>query len=191
MKTYREYRAMGVAARVALQWAKQHTEPLDWQDDRVQWEQDGFTIRVYIEEDHDPDFSILGKYTDKWSPDVINCRHYNTRCDYAYFKPTISETAHYQALRAMKYGKTQARQLARTYVRRDFDRIQGYNIGEWSMVGVVVSVFKNGVHLATDALWGIESDADHDYFTQVARECAADALREATTVLATLCMRSQ
>lgn len=63
---------------------------------------------------------------------------------------------------------------------------------EWTYVGVVLSVERNGVTLARHAasLWGIEMNypgGDNSYLTEVANELLDEALDEARNTLERLC----
>lgn len=77
------------------------------------------------------------------------------------------------------------------------ERLEAYNRGDWEMVGVdaVAEVVIGGViqTIQSGGLWGIETDSDESYFTEVANEelaslagilaeigCSDDDIREAT-----------
>lgn len=64
------------------------------------------------------------------------------------------------------------------------ERIAAYNNGEWSMVGVVVTLYgeRDGMQrweheeIAKASLWGIESDSEPSYFQEVANDLLASDL---------------
>lgn len=70
------------------------------------------------------------------------------------------------------------RQIAALAAREDFERFRRWCNGDWSYVGVVVTVSARGVDLGTASLWGIESDAG-DYLLEVANELLPEAMEEA------------
>ena len=69
--------------------------------------------------------------------------------------------------------------------RADFERLRDWCADRWEYVGVIVTASKEGIKLSRQSLWGIESDSG-DYLKQVAREMAADAVRDASDVIGRL-----
>ena len=70
------------------------------------------------------------------------------------------------------------------YALQDYDRVEGYNRGDWCMTGIVVTL-DLGIcptcrkfQSVSNSLWGIESDAG-DYADEVFRDLAAQCLKEA------------
>lgn len=78
------------------------------------------------------------------------------------------------------------RQYAAAAAREDFERLRRFCTGDWGYCGVVVTVSRAGVELATASLWGIEDDAT-DYLDEVSEELANEALDEAKATLVELC----
>jgi hypothetical protein len=76
------------------------------------------------------------------------------------------------------------------YALQDARRLEDYEQGEWSMIGVKSSVYWNGVEIGSDSLWGIESDSGEDYFLQTERECAREAIRQAQDWLKAACRKA-
>lgn len=73
-------------------------------------------------------------------------------------------------------------ETARAYAARaalaDYDRLRRWCNGQWSYVGVSVTVERNGVELVREyecACWGIESDCG-EHVARIADECASEAL---------------
>jgi hypothetical protein len=89
---------------------------------------------------------------------------------------------------APPYGVGTTGERATRAVKADFERLRAWCNDEWSYVGVVVSVSRNGVVLDEHAasLWGIESDAG-DYLREVANELADEALDAGRVALARVC----
>jgi hypothetical protein len=77
------------------------------------------------------------------------------------------------------------RQIAAMAAAADFRRLRDWCADEWWWTGVVVTVSRAGITLASASLWGIESDAG-DYFAEVAADLAREALGEAGAKLAEL-----
>jgi hypothetical protein len=74
-------------------------------------------------------------------------------------------------------GETPKQRAAKA-ATADYNRLRGWCNDSWRYVGVVVSAYRNGVKLATESLWGIESDAG-EYLSEVAEDLAAEALSNA------------
>jgi len=180
LKAYRAMRAAHPCLNAAtlLHWARttMKAKTLDWSDNRAQWKEGKFTFIATREDDDDADLSWIGKLTD--DPDGAIKRHNAGSNEYQYFKPTNSYREHYKGLRKLKYGRAEADRLARSYVQQDMRRMERY--GEsWTMTGVRVRCYAKGIELASASLWGIESDSEESYFTEVALENAHEAKREA------------
>lgn len=149
------------------------------------WKADGFTFRATIQPDDDAEPDFLGTFTDDWSEDVIVIRP-RCRGDWKYFLPANTERSHYESLRDMHYGRTRARELARQYVRQDFERARSYG-RDWNMYGVTVTISRAGVELGCDSLWGIDAEPGDSYWADVAAELVGEALAHAKATLAKLC----
>lgn len=77
------------------------------------------------------------------------------------------------------------KEKARKAVESDYAYLKAWCDDKWHYVGVVVTVSKAGIELATESLWGIESNAD-SYLVEAANELIGEALTSAKTTLATL-----
>lgn len=68
-----------------------------------------------------------------------------------------------------------AGEIALAAVQSDFDRMRQYLEGDWSYVGVVVTLLDvdGDATRESDSLWGIESDCA-DYIQETAREMASE-----------------
>ena len=60
----------------------------------------------------------------------------------------------------------------------DYERMEGYNTGDWHMMGCVVKVWAGGYEVGRDSLWGIESDSSDEHREEVEQGCIAQANRE-------------
>lgn len=83
--------------------------------------------------------------------------------------------------------KPTKREVTAEAVRLDVERMRAWCNDEWYYVGVCVCLLDSegsptGNKYAA-ACWGIESDSD-DYLLEIARDMAADALREAQATMA-------
>jgi hypothetical protein len=67
------------------------------------------------------------------------------------------------------------------------DRKDQYERDQFSFEGAIVTVYRAGVELAFDSLWGIESDSGRDYFVSVADGLADEAIERAKVAIAHLC----
>ncbi len=138
------------------------------------------SIKVRVEIDEHPDLSWLGEYTDNLPykldlrrGDAFERRH-RERHTYKYFTPAMTVGEHRRGLSKLGYSRGVAEELARYYCRRDFERMEGYNRGDWWMVGIwaeAAVVIHNVVQtISSGGLWGVESDAGRDYHLEVANE---------------------
>ena len=189
IENYKAMRVKGMPAQRAFDYGQQALQAkgtsLDWSSDVATWEQDGFELRATVKNDDYPDLSYLGEFTDKWQAGARHHEHLN-RQTFEWFVPMVSEEEHYQALRDMKYGRGRARELARSSVQCDFRRLINYG-NDWVTVGIVLTVFRSGIELGDAAVWGIESDCDEGYLTEMALDLAGDALEQARAALERLC----
>ena len=195
-KKYLEQRAAypGLPASAALHYAKcKSAKPLDWKNDRhgnqmAEWKEAGFTLHATVEPDNcSPEGYSIGKFTDKWSPDVITRRN-TSRREYKYYLPMITYVEHFRDLRKT-HSKQEADTLARQYVREEFQRAENYG-QDWGTYIVWVRAFRHGIELGSTSVGGVDSDGSATslaYFTECARDLTSEAIREARTAVEKLC----
>ena len=62
----------------------------------------------------------------------------------------------------------------RTYTIQDYKRMESLNAGDWSYIGIMAEaeIIVNGVSqtVASGGLWGVESDSDASYFSEIEGE---------------------
>jgi len=86
-------------------------------------------------------------------------------------------------------GETAGQRAARA-AEHDFKVLRAWCNDEWFYVGVAVRVWRDGEPVTGEydhALWGVESNypgGDNSYLSEVAEECAGEALIAARAVLA-------
>ena len=191
IESYKAMRAKGVSARSAFACGQRQSQQsqkqlgLNGVGDVATWEQDGFSLRAEVQADDDADFSFLGEFTRNWAPGAIH-HDYLDSMTFDWFVPTSTEDEHFRGLRQMKYGRRAAHELARSYVRQDYKRLREYGVYWWS-VGIVVTVSRAGIELGDASVWGIESDSDEGYLTEMALDLVGDALEQARAALERLC----
>jgi uncharacterized protein Usg len=191
MQRYKKFRAEHpyAGARVCLSWAKDANKVDRPEGFNVRGDSfvvDGFDIAISYEYDMSPDFSYLGKFTDSWEPDAIqNPEAWTSRGNrnpsyLAYFVPAITETEHFDGLRKMGMGRSDARNMARKYVLQDMDQAR-----DFTSYVVKVTASKEEVELGTDYLGGID---DEDYIADAVVEHGMidNAISEAREKLAKL-----
>lgn len=81
-------------------------------------------------------------------------------------------------------GETPRQRAARAAMA-DFNHLRAWCDDRWQWIGVVVTVRREGVKLASAGLWGIESNAG-DYLLEIANELAPEAIEEARAMIARL-----
>lgn len=147
--------------------------------ERTEWEQDGFDMVAVISVDEYVDLSWLGKFTNEQSEGTVENPAYE-RGRYRYMKIAITEEEHYQDLIKLKYGKAEARRLAKEYFDHDVKRMGKYATGDLEPLSVLVSVFFDGREVGSASLGGIDVDSyDDPCVFEVIAELAEEALSEA------------
>lgn len=173
---YRALRAEGMRAVHALAYARSITSPdlsgLTWGDDpslyvpRGTGEIDGFTVvaRCVSDDDYQPGGVFEDGRSDDYgrairpNPDAVDARGaiFWVQGQARWYTPETSESEHYRSLVGdCKMGKTQARDLARSYVQSDMRmaaRPEAY--------GLTVQVSKQGIPLGEASIWGYSVDSD-------------------------------
>jgi hypothetical protein len=186
-----------LSAKTALDWARSIQRARDLPGPDETWEQDGFEISCETVPDEltgMSDLDYLGTLSDDWDTGAIKIeggrQRYCSGGRYQFFhpQPGCTEADHYQSLRESKYGKTQARELAHSYVRRDLDLLLSVD-QSWWVVGVVVKVSRAGVELGCASTWGCDIGIGDDTYlkTDVIPDLVDEALDEAKATLASLC----
>ena len=61
------------------------------------------------------------------------------------------------------------------YVIQDAKRLDSLGT-DWDYYGVIAELYFEGVKIASNSLWGIESDSEESYFLQTEREVAQQAI---------------
>lgn len=201
------------AARAALENGANNLPDFRYLDvgHPVEWEQDGF--RLVAEMEYDPcasadDLDYIGTLKtegevrwDEWDRAVKvrdACGWYGRRTAigklwrnpalYLVLAPgrSYEDLMDYYRTKS-KIGKAQADLEARTCVNRDVERVRRWLDDEWTFVILTVTVYRNGVELASESCGGIESDAGADYFEGLALDLAYQALHVAKETLDDLC----
>lgn len=141
-------------------------------------------IRILHKIDEYPDLSWIGEYTDS-KPDECDLKggsafyrvNYEYR-GYKYFIPCYSVQERFKDLQAMGYSKGVAEELARSYCRKDFERMEGYCKGDWYMIGIIAKAsicipyesYDKIETISSGGLFGIESDSGDTYIQDIEKE---------------------
>ena len=143
-----------------------------------------YTFTIRYEYDPNPDLSYLGTYTDNAdAPGAIAWDRVGWD-EYTHFIPQITEDEHFTGLRAMMrgskhvYSVKRARELARSYVQQDYERMEAYNNDQWSMLGCIVTFKVNSITISESSLWGIESDTDKSELSSIESALCYEAYQE-------------
>lgn len=191
---YRQLRQDGHRAASAWQLAGQAPAPqLDWQEDgrghRVATVQEGgYSVRVLVEDDlcyvEEP-----GRWLQSWQPGAVSVPEpERERGHYHHWLPDITYAEHVRGLRQIGYGRHEADCLARSYVRRDFQRAR--HPESYAVVAVYAYASRAGVELGSASIGGCELGtgyvedstlselvAEHDLVAEAVREAVAAAAR--------------
>ncbi len=200
-KAYRKHRKEGTPARYAFQIAKASAKQASGPDfsglaygEKVQWRQEGWSLTATVKPDHEynPDFGCGTLYHREsaipWreAADRGRVHKLTEGRDPVWvsldFSP-VQERREY----ARKHGKAYAFEQVQRQTEATLDRWRGWLRNDWGFCGVIVEARRNGVLLGSGSVWGVESDGDPTYFAELARDCAAEAIKEAAEVLAGLC----
>ncbi|MDK3074094.1 hypothetical protein QO034_13310 [Sedimentitalea sp. JM2-8] len=160
--------------------------------DTIEWTQDGFTVTAKIEhdpftgapwEEHDGHGNVTGwEHRAKLPGEMVLCEDRGLRRFYDF------QGACKIARRLGVFSPCPIRHAAQAAMR-DFRVLKAWCDDEWFWCGVVVTVSRNGIELATESLWGIECnypDSDNSYLGDVARELATEAMETARDAIAAL-----
>lgn len=160
--------------------------------DTIEWTQDGFTVTAKIEydsdtgapwEEHDGYGDVTGwERRAKLPGEMILSENRRSRRFYDFQGAC-------KIARRDGWGMAKTRQGAAQAAMRDFRALKAWCDDEWFWCGVVVTVSRNGIELATESLWGIECnypDSDNSHLGDVARELATEAIETARDAIAAL-----
>lgn len=149
--------------------------------DSISFDHKGFTVVAKLVADYDADVSHIGAFsntpgkgavdhhaTGKW----LDRSHRGDR----YFNPANYDMDYY--VNHSKMSKADAKVECDRIAQMDYERLRDYYTGEWSMLGVVLTISRDGVTLGDASLWGIESDSG-SYFNEVVRDLLHDVQAEA------------
>lgn len=174
-QAYAKLRAEGIAAPSAIRYARIARTETYAPGDTIEIEIAGIDCVATFttqEDDDSPDLSWLGEIGDTY--------HHPYRGRIRQVTPERSEADHYKELRAMKYGRAQARTLARKYYLQDVRRLERYADGQWCFLGLIVTITDDdGTKLASSSVWGVESDASADYMADLYADQLTDAKDQA------------
>lgn len=181
---YRQLRARGVTAAHALNLARyqQRTAAYPWLDkldthNPVHGTIGPFTVHVSVEDDADyrlGEDDVTGTFSDTYAPGAIRNTHRNWGTDYQWYHPSTVAQNRYNELHAGGASKQVAREQAAARLRQDMADDAGR-----AYYGVHVSVTCDGIHLAEESLWAIDTVPGYDghaYLVQVAEDLIAEAL---------------
>lgn len=134
--------------------------------------------------DESPDLSWLGSYSSE-PENEYSAKVDNPRGADFWINPTpggeapakfYADQLSYHKHQGM--SKADAHRAALADIAADIERLKGYALDKWHMLGISVTASINGADIGESSLWGIESD-NPEYFAEVAQDMAAEALREA------------
>lgn len=182
-REYKRQRSKGLSASQALALVRYKAEErlwsleLDKEEDTD--EVDGFSVTVKIHQDDTPDLSWLGEMTDDQGefPETLR-RSSPERNEYKYFVPGHNVRENARAYSKLGYSKTVAFERALADAYQDMRRLEDYGNG-WSMIGISVTVSLQGRELASDSLFGIESDSGSEYLDETASDMIGSCLETA------------
>lgn len=87
---------------------------------------------------------------------------------------------------AMHRATMTPREYAALAARADYDRLSNWCDDRWHYCGVIATVTRAGITLATASLWGIESDSPQSHFAEIAADLTDEALTDAQAAIAAL-----
>lgn len=139
------------------------------------------SVRLEHAFDESPDTSWMGEYASKpanrFSLDREIVNGYLERGQYRYFNPSFN----YVTTDGKPCDGLTDTDVA-AYTLQDYNRMEALNAGQWQFVGIIAKaeLWNPASHVTqvirSGGLWGIESDSDKAYLTEVEQEQLA-ALR--------------
>lgn len=150
------------------------------------WRDGPFTLTATVKNDDDGDISWLGDFSD----DSRAVRFANLDLE-----SEFREVMHNRRIpesrwpRGFRSGDSYADctgEEALANIKQDAKRYLDWLLDEWHFVYVSVTASLDGVELGSDSLSDIESDSGEEYFTEVAQDCAIEALTETRAKLVRL-----
>lgn len=174
--------------------------------DTIEAERDGFTIRAAIHDDDDttPPWEredghgeVTGWTRRAKEPgELVLSEDRDSKRFYDFAgacrKALAEGWRNREDARAVEAGepvKRSAREVASRAAREDFETLRAWCRDDWHYCGVVVTVEREGVELASESLWGVERNypgSDNAYLTETAGELAETALEAARETIARL-----
>ena len=147
-------------------------------------------LKVWVERivDENPDTSTLGEFTDQVSDWAI-VRDGEHSGEFVKNLPEDAELPErgreYRFFKPYACGEPEGSEYYQKYGKQDWERAEELNRGGWCYVGVAAHLeygIPTGDHITTQrlnsaGLWGIESDSDKEYFTDIASQ-ELDLLKE-------------
>jgi hypothetical protein len=94
--------------------------------------------------------------------------------DYRYFKPPVGN-----------YLGVPKDELIK-YCIQDYERAEALNRGEWGYTGCIVTMYVDGLEVASHSVWGIPSDEDKSELEATEQDLIAECKSEAKTKAAAL-----
>lgn len=173
--TYRQLREAGCSPQAALQ-QMQESPPvrLHWHDDKATWCQDGFLLTARLIPDTCPDLDYLGWYVShRWEPGARRKDRHSP-----WIAPACTVKALARELRRLKFGRTQAWEIARRQSLENYRRFLSHG-DEWVLCDLEVTAARCDVVLGRVPLGCVESDCDEPYLSSLTLELAEEAIADA------------
>lgn len=174
-KQYKELRRKGYAAHNAARAVVRpiNTPRVDWTDGAATVEIGPYSVEIKQECDPDPDLLWLGRYSNNPDTDAIT-RRIPGRNEFRYWNPAVTLREHYNELHRLGYSKSDAWIKSLEHRERDYNRIENFCRGNWTMIGIIATAQIGAMICGSTSLWGIESD-DAEYIDILAHELAGEA----------------
>jgi len=202
-RKYMEYRKDGSPAKIAHHWAKQRAPlALDWQGEVATLRRAGFDIRIKFRIDNGADLSHLGEFTSspargaefyRVDPDNVPGRSRDWPRDeqgraVCYYVPMNTAREARAWFKAHGYAAHIGDCIARSYIKRDAERLAKFYSGDLQCYVVTVTASRNGIELGADSLGGIDVDKIAELDACISDHGMIDqAISEASASVAALC----
>jgi hypothetical protein len=72
------------------------------------------------------------------------------------------------------------------YKQQDRERLEALRNGDWYYLGVCVAMKKGSYEVGRASVWGIESDSDEGYFTEIEDDLITEAFAEVARLRAAI-----
>jgi hypothetical protein len=177
---YNKFRKDNLPAKSAWYYAKQAIKQVEPQFVIGKlFDYEGFKVKITMKPEECPEIDMFGKFTDKWEKGALLVNRFD-RNKYKYFVPEEKESTLKAYYSSVGFSRAESTLKAKKTVWETYKLAKDY-----SPLIVCVSVYKNGVKLASDSIGGYDDEenaiADIAWFIDETVDTAREVLKQLCT----------